>query len=263
MKHSLALVTIVFAATLYAQSTNDKPILGFTSANAAKEHALEAQFDAKMNRDDLRTWMQRLSARPHHLGSDYDRQNAEFIASLFRSWGYDTAIEEFQVLFPTPRRRLVELIGPEHFTAKLFEPPISEDATSGQTSEQLPVYNAYSIDGDVTGDLVYVNYGVPADYEELARRGVDVKGKIVIARYGGSWRGIKPKVAAEHGAVGCIIYSDPHDDGYFEGDVYPKGAYRNENGVQRGSVMDMPLYPGDPLTKGVGATRDAKRIPIK
>src|SRR5437867_4419659 len=263
IRRALASAIVLLTASTFAQQTKDRPIFGFTAANAAKEHALEAQFDAKMNRDDLRTWLQRLSARPHHLGSDYDRQNAEFIASLFRSWGYDTAIEEFQVLFPTPRKRLVELIGPEHFTAKLFEPPISEDATSGQTSEQLPVYNAYSIDGDVTGDLVYVNYGIPADYEELERRGVDVRGKIVIARYGGSWRGIKPKVAAEHGAIGCIIYSDPRDDGYFQGDVYPKGAFRNENGAQRGSVMDMPIHPGDPLTPGIGATANAKRIDRK
>src|SRR5207245_2804093 len=158
-----------------------------------------------MNRDDLRNWMQRLAARPHHLGSDYDRQNSEFLPSLFRSGSNDTHIEEFQVLLPTPKKRLVELIAPEKYTAKLFEPPIPQDSTSGQTSEQLPVYNAYSIDGDVTGDLVYVNYGIPADYDELERRGVDVKRKIVIARYGGSWRGIKPKVAAEHGAIGCII----------------------------------------------------------
>ncbi len=263
MKHSLALLTFIAGTTLFAQTTTDKPILGFTPANAAKEHALEAQLDAKLNRDELRAWMQRLSARPHHLGSDYDRDNAEYIASLYRSFGYDTHIEEFQVLFPTPKKRVVELIAPERFTAKLFEPPIKEDATSGQTSEQLPVYNAYSIDGDVTGDLVYVNYGVPADYEELDRHGVDVKGKIVIARYGGSWRGIKPKVAAEHGAIGCIIYSDPRDDGYFQGDVYPKGAYRSENGAQRGSVMDMPIHPGDPLTPGVGATANAKRLDRK
>ena len=263
IRRVLPTALVLLTASTFAQQTNDKPILGFTPSNAAKEHALEAQFDAKMNRDDLRNWMQRLAARPHHLGSDYDRQNAEFIASLFRSWGYDTNIEEFQVLFPTPKKRLVELIAPEKYTAKLFEPPMSQDATSGQTSEQLPVYNAYSVDGDVTGDLVYVNYGIPADYEQLERRGVDVKGKIVIARYGGSWRGIKPKVAAEHGAIGCIIYSDPRDDGYFQGDVYPKGAYRSDSGAQRGSVMDMPLYSGDPLTPGVGATANAKRLAIK
>jgi N-acetylated-alpha-linked acidic dipeptidase len=207
--------------------------------------------------------MQRLSARPHNLGSAYDKQNAEFIAGLFRSWGYDTKIEQFKVLFPTPKTRLLELTAPEKFTARLAEPPVRGDATSSQTSEQLPTYNAYSIDGDVTGQLVYVNYGVPRDYDVLAERGIDVRGKIVIARYGGSWRGIKPKVAAEHGAIGCLIYSDPRNDGYSQGDVYPKGAWRNENAVQRGSVADMPLFPGDPLTPGVGATEDAKRLAIK
>lgn len=253
---------LLIASTVLAQqsSTSDRPIFGFTAANAAKEHALESQFDSQLNRDNLRDWMKRLSARPHHLGSAYGRENAEFIASLLRSWGLDTKIEEFRVLFPTPKIRVVEMTAPERYTLKLFEPPLPQDATSGQSSEQLPVYNAYSIDGEVTGDLVYVNYGVPADYEQLERNGVDVKGKVVIARYGGSWRGIKPKVAAEHGAVGCLIYSDPRDDGYYQGDVYPRGAYRNDNGAQRGSVMDMPIHPGDPLTPGIGATKDAKRL---
>ncbi|HEX7200116.1 MAG TPA: PA domain-containing protein, partial [Dongiaceae bacterium] len=165
--------------------------------------------------------------------------------------------------FPTPKERLVEMVAPSRFTAVMAEPQIPEDSTSGQQSEQLPTYNAYSIDGDVTGDLVYVNYGVPKDYEELEKRGIDVKGKIVIARYGGSWRGIKPRLAAEHGAIGCIIYSDPHEDGYFQGDVYPRGGWRSAASVQRGSVADMPLYPGDPLTPGVGATPDAKRLELK
>lgn len=236
-------------------------ISGFDDASA--EHALEAKFDAVLDAKNLREWMHRLAARPHPVGSTYNKENSEFIASQFRAWGYDTRIEEFQVLFATPKERVLEMVAPERFTAKLQEPTLKEDTTSGQQDEQLPTYNCYSIDGDVTGELVYVNYGVPDDYETLAEHGVDVKGKIAIARYGGSWRGIKPKVAAEHGAVGCIIYSDPRDDGYAEGDVYPKGAYRNENGVQRGSVADMPLYPGDPLTPGVGATKDAKRIPIK
>src|SRR5947208_1703479 len=207
--------------------------------------------------------MKRLSARPHHLGSPYGKENAEFIASLFRSWGFETEIERFDVLFPTPKTRVVEMTSPQKFTAKLAEPVLQDDATSGQKDEQLPVYNAYSINGDVTGQLVYVNYGIPQDYEELERRGIDVKGKIVIARYGGSWRGIKPKVAAEHGAIGCLIYSDPRNDGYYQGDVYPKGPWRNENGAQRGSVADMPLYPGDPLTPGIGATADAKRLDVK
>ena len=255
----LAIALLIATTTALAQTT-DKPIFGFTAADAAKQRALESQFDAQLNRDNLRTWMKQLSARPHHLGSANDKANAELIASLFKSWGYDTAIEEFRVLFPTPNTRVVELLAPEKYMLKLAEPALSQDATSGQTREQLPVYNAYSIDGDVTGDLVYVNYGVPADYDVLERNGVDVKGKIVIARYGGSWRGIKPKVAAEKGAIGCIIYSDPRDDGYFQGDVYPKGAYRGDSGAQRGSVMDMPIHPGDPLTPGIGATKDAKRL---
>lgn len=256
MRRAIALLLLLTTPALTAQ-----PIFGFN--DPAKEHALEAKFDASLNRDNLRAWMKRLSARPHHLGSPYDKDNAEFLASLYKSWGYDTAIERFDVLFPTPKTRVVELLVPETYTAKLSEPALPEDKTSNQSDEILPPFNAYSIDGDVTGELVYVNYGVPKDYEVLERNGIDVKGKIVIARYGGSWRGIKPKVAAEHGAIGCLIYSDPHDDGYFEGDVYPKGAYRSEQSVQRGSVADMPQFSGDPLTPGVGATADAKRLDRK
>src|SRR6185503_12468614 len=177
-------------------------------------------------------------------------------------WGYETRIEEYEVLFPTPRDRAVEMIAPSRFVARLEEPAIAGDRTSGQKAEQLPTYNAYSADGDVTGELVYVNYGVPADYEELALRGIDVKGKIVITRYGGSWRGIKPKVAAEHGAIGCLIFSDPAGDGYAQGDPYPRGGWRPDEGVQRGSVMDLPVHSGDPLTPGVASTREAKRLAL-
>ncbi|MDT4954238.1 MAG: hypothetical protein QOJ02_2376 [Acidobacteriota bacterium] len=261
----LCSLTLLFSFMLTTQvsATGNKTLLGFTSEGADRQRELETRFDSLLKRENLREWMKRLSARPHHLGSAYDHENAEFIASQFRSWGYDTEIERFDVLFPTPKTRLLEMIAPDKFTAKLAEPPLDADPTSSQTNEQLPIYNAYSIDGDVTGQLVYVNYGIPRDYDALAERGIDVKGKIAIARYGGSWRGIKPKVAAEHGATGCLIYSDPRDDGYFQGDVYPNGAWRNENGAQRGSVADMPLYPGDPLTPGVGATKDAKRLALK
>lgn len=259
---SCLLLGLSFAPLTSPAATNET-MLGFSRESAARQRALEAKFDANLKKDDLRDWMKRLSARPHHLGSAYDKANAEFLAAQLRSWGYETELEEFYVLFPTPKLRLLEMTGPEKFTASLVEPAIAEDSTSGLTGEQLPTYNAYSIDGDVTGDLVYVNFGVPKDYEMLAERGVDVKGKIVIARYGGSWRGIKPKVAAEHGAIGCLIYSDPHEDGFFQGDVYPKGAWRSDHGAQRGSVTDLPLYPGDPLTPGVGSTKDAKRLALK
>ena len=259
------LLLFVLSISIVAQSAmpGNQSLLGFTPDSSQTQRSLEGKFDGFLKADNLRDWLKRLSARPHHLGSPYDKQNAEFIAAQFKSWGYDTQIESFDVLFPTPKTRLVEMTAPEKYTLKLNEPTLKEDSTSGQQDEQLPTYNAYSIDGDVTAPLVYVNYGVPADYEILERQGIDVKGKIVISRYGGSWRGIKPKVAAEHGAVGCIIYSDPKNDGFYQGDVYPKGAWRNENGVQRGSVMDMPVHPGDPLTKGIGATKGAKRIDRK
>ena len=256
----LILSVFILPVSTSAQAAGPDRILGFNASSANLQRELENRFDSVLKAEDLREWMKRLSAKPHHLGSAYNKENADFIASQFRSWGYDTKLEEFRVLFPTPKMRVVEMTSPEKFTMRLNEPAIPEDPTTSQQSEQLPSYNAYSIDGDVTGTLVYVNYGIPTDYEELERRGIDVKGKIVIARYGGSWRGIKPKVAAEHGAIGCIIYSDPRNDGYYQGDVYPKGAWRGENGVQRGSVMDMPLFPGDPLTKGIGAVKDAKRI---
>ncbi|HML16202.1 MAG TPA: transferrin receptor-like dimerization domain-containing protein [Bryobacteraceae bacterium] len=242
-----------------------RPFLVFlcvTCLFAADGSQWEEKFRAIPSPQNERDYMQRLSARPHHVGSPYDKDNAEWIAAKLKSWGLDAKIENFDVLFPTPQDRLVEMIEPTKFTAKLQEPPVAVDPTSNQQSEQLPVYNVYSIDGEVTAPLVYVNYGIPADYEQLARMGVSVNGAIVIARYGESWRGIKPKVAAEHGALACIIYSDPRDDGYYINDVYPNGPERPRDGAQRGSVMDMVLYPGDPLTPGIGAVPGAKRLAL-
>jgi len=237
---------------------------GYGPDSSQSELQWESKFQAIPSPGNQRTFMQRLSARPHHVGSPYDLDNAQWILARFKEWGLDAHIESFDVLFPTPKTRVLEMLAPVKFTAKLDEPAIAIDPTSGQKSEQLPTYNAYSIDGDVTAPLVFVNYGLPKDYEELERLGVSVKGAIVIAKYGNSWRGIKPKVAAEHGAVGCLIYSDPRDDGYFEDDIFPAGPMRNPNGVQRGSVMDFASSnPGDPLTPGVGATPDAKRLPLK
>src|SRR5689334_2549760 len=258
-----ALVASALGALLLAAAPAPTADLRGYSTDAAKaERDWEAKLRAIPSPDSLREYMRRLSARPHHVGSAYDKDNAEWILAKFKSFGLDAQIETFDVLFPTPKERVVELVAPTKFVAKLQEPTVAGDPTSSQQAEQLPTYNAYSIDGDVTAPLVYVNYGVPADYERLERMGVSVKGAIVIARYFGSWRGIKPKVAAERGAVGCIIYSDPRDDGYAQGEVYPQGPWRPRDGVQRGSVMDMPLYPGDPLTPGVGATKDAKRLAI-
>src|SRR5467141_2708877 len=258
--------TLVFPSLSFGADqagSNQAALVGYSPRSSQSEREWEAKFRAIPDTANLREYMRRLSARPHHVGSPYDKDNAEWILAHFKEWGLDAHIERFDVLFPTPKVRVVEMLAPTKFTAKLEEPALAVDPTSNQQTEQLPTYNAYSADGDVTAPLVYVNYGIPDDYEKLERLGVSVKGAIVIARYGNSWRGIKPKVAAEHGAVGCLIYSDPADDGYVQGDVFPLGGWRPRDGVQRGSVADMPLYPGDPLTPGVGATKDAKRLELK
>ena len=271
MNRRSLVATIVFASISLAPVgkhvvADEQPLAGFSAESSRAERQWEEKMKAIPDPDKVRAYMKQLSARPHHVGSKYDKENADWLLAKFKEFGLDAHIETFDVLMPTPKERAVELVdeaGAVKFAAKLQEPVVKEDPTSDQTSEQLPTYNSYSIDGNVTGRLVYVNFGVPDDYEKLERMGVSVKGAIVIARYYGSWRGIKPKVAAEHGAIGCLIFSDPHEDGYTQGDVFPAGPYRPRDGVQRGSVADMPLYAGDPLTPGVGATKDAKRLAVK
>ncbi len=246
-----------------ANSVAASEIMGFSPDGAAAEAQLEQRFDADLSASDQRSWMEQMAAEPNHVGSPHDKANAEFQLKKFREWGWDASIETFSVLYPTPREVSVELVSPTHFAARLTEPAIAGDKTSSKTKDELPAYNVYGADGDVTAELIYVNQGMPDDYLELERQGVSVKGRIVLTRYGGGWRGLKPKLAYEHGAAGCLIYSDPRDDGYGEGDIYPKGGYRPRDGVQRGSVQDLVLYSGDPLTPGVGATADAQRLAIR
>lgn len=237
-------------------------LLTTLSASAQTNKQTEAQFDALLSADNIGKTIKELSAKPHYVSSKGSKEVAENILAKFRSYGWEAELATYNVLFPYPKERVLEMISPTKFKALLKEPGLKEDGTSSQP-DQLPSYNAWSADGDVTGELVFVNFGLPDDYEVLESLGIDVKGKIVIARYGRSWRGVKPKIAQEHGAIGCIIYSDPKEDGYYQGDVYPKGAFKNEYGVQRGSVMDMVIYPGDPLTPGIGATDNAKRLDRK
>jgi N-acetylated-alpha-linked acidic dipeptidase len=262
MRKLAACFMLLSTAAYAVDPSPTAPLRGYTAEHSAAEMSWEQKFRAMPDAAKVKENMRRLSARPHHVGSPYDKDNAEWMVAQLKGWGLDAKIEQFETLFPTPKSRTLELLGPVKFVAKLQEPALAIDPTSNQQSEQLPTYNAYSKDGDVTAPLVYVNYGAPADYEELARMGVSVKGAIVIARYGQTWRGIKPKVAAEHGAVGCLIYSDPADDGYARGDIYPNGPMRPPDGAQRGSVMDMPVYPGDPQTPGVGAKPGVKLIPL-
>jgi N-acetylated-alpha-linked acidic dipeptidase len=260
MRRFSFVVLLVLLPLLITRAAEPNYFFGYLPSSSQAERDWETKFRALPDSALQREYMQRLSARPHHVGSPYDRDNAEWLLAKFKEWGLDAHMETFNVLFPTPKERIVEMVAPTQFRAKLEEPTLALDPTSGQKSEQLPTYNAYSVDGDVTAPLVFVNYGLTKDYERLDRLGISVKGAIVIAKYGNSWRGVKPKIAYEHGAVGCLIYSDPRDDGYFEEAVFPDGPMRPKDGVQRGSVMDFMRYPGDPLTPGVGATPDAKRL---
>ena len=264
MKSTRALICMLAAGAVLGPSSSAAPegLLGFKSASATAELESERAFDAAIDPAELRSWLEQMSSEPNQVGSPHDKANADFMAAKFKEWGWDARVETFFVLYPTPRSESLELVAPVPFKAGLREPPVPGDRTSDRTAGGLPPYNVYGGDGDVTADLVYVNFGTPEDYVELGRRGIDVKGKVVIVRYGACWRGLKPKLAQEHGAVGCIIYSDPHEDGYWSGDVYPKGGYRSEDGVQRGSVADITLYTGDPLTPGVGSTKDAKRLAL-
>ena len=255
MKKIFALFALLLISTLSVSA--QKSITGFK--NTDKQLKIEADFDAQLSAKRVGENIKLLSSVPHHVGSVGGKFVASEIAKVFKDNGWDTKIETYQLMFPTPITRVLEMSGVTNFKAVLKEPSFKEDATSGQP-DQLATYNCWSADGDVTANLVFVNYGLPEDYETLAKYGIDVKGKIVIAKYGRSWRGIKPKVAQEHGAIGCLIYSDPADDGYSAGDIYPIGAYKNDQTVQRGSIMDMVIYPGDPTTPNIASTANAPRV---
>lgn len=247
-----------FSFTLTA---GDAPIRGFSQQQAVEERKWESQARTEESAARIGQYMKRMSAKPHMAGTPASRSVAEYALGLFKGWGLDAHIEQYEALMPTPRARGLELIAPKYYRAKLLEPPVGVDPDSFD-KDQVPPFNAYSGSGDVSAPLVYANYGMPDDYEYLSKNHIDVKGKIVITRYGGGWRGLKPRLAAEHGAAGCLIYSDPKDDGYFRGDVYPKGEWRPALGVQRGSVMDMTLFPGDPLSPGWASEKGSKRLAV-
>jgi N-acetylated-alpha-linked acidic dipeptidase len=254
------ILVILLLSSLLIQAA-DAPIRGFPPKQIPQQQQWESKARAVPQPDRIRDYIRRLSEKPHHAGSPASKETAEYVLGLLRSWGLDANIEEFEALLPIPKKRQLELVSPMSFKAALEEPIITEDKNSLDEG-QLPTYNAYSPGGDITAPLVYVNYGIPEDYDYLKKQGIDVKGKIVVARYGSSWRGVKPKVAYEHGAVACLIYSDPKDDGYYAGDTYPQGPFRPKDGVQRGSVMEIALYPGDPLSPGWASEKGSRRLPF-
>ena len=250
----LACVILLCACSSRAVDPGAGTFDGFAAAAAKEQLALESRFAASLNAANLRAWLRELTARPHHAGSPGSREVAEQIAAKFRSWGFATRIETFHALVSLPAERRVEMVTPRRYRAALEEPPIP-GRTPADTAGSLPPYNVYSKDGDVTAEAVYVNYGLPEDYAELARLGIGVAGKIVVARYGKAFRGIKPRLAATHGAVGTLLFSDPADAGAGRGPAYPEGPFLPFAGYQRGSVINIARFAGDPLTPGKGATQ--------
>ena len=249
MNRLLALAALVLFS-ISQPVAQSKAIRGFPDDAIAAQRQREEQFRKVPDSARLKEYMEAMAGDSHVAGQPSSKRVADYALAKFRSFGLDAKLEEFEAMMPWPLETRVELVAPEKYELRIKEPVLKEDPDSG---DQTPLYNAYSGDGDVTGEVVYVNYGMPADFERLKEMGISVKGRIVLARYGAGWRGIKPKVAHENGAIGCLIYSDPRDDGFFQGDVYPGGPYRPEYGAQRGSVMDMPIHPGDPLTPGWGS----------
>ena len=258
------LISLAPAHMGFSQGAADAGMLdGFTAEDAAAERRWEELFRTVPAPDSAREHLRRLTAEPHVAGTKEDYATAVYVLDQMRSYGLAAEIKEYQVWLPYPKMpSVVELVAPRHERLKVREAVVPGDPTSSNP-KITPLFNGYSASGDATAPLVYANYGLPGDYDELKKIDVDVKGKIVIVRYGNSFRGVKAKVAEDHGAVGCIIYSDPADDGYMQGDVYPKGPWRPVASGQRGSVQYLFDYPGDPLTPGKPSIPGVPRLKVE
>ncbi len=260
MTTNRALTLLLVCATLTAsvnlrsalsQTGPPATIDGFSSVASEVERRWEDEFQRVPAPDSAREHLRRLTAEPHVAGTKEDYDTAIYVRDKIRSYGITAELNEYDVLLNYPKQpAIVELITPRRRLRLPGREAVVAADPSSANPKIIPLFNGYSPSGDVTAPLVYVNYGLPPDYAALKKLGVDVKGKIAIARYGNSFRGVKAKVAEDNGAIGLVIYSDPADDGYAQGDVYPKGPWRPETSAQRGSVQYLFKAPGDPLTPG-------------
>src|SRR5258706_5348682 len=247
---ALLLIAVMGSQSIgFAQTVID----GFAPKPSDNQRRLEDQFRAVPSAANAREELRRLTAEAHLAGSPEDYATAIYVRDQMRSFGLAADMREYQVLLPSPRTpSIVELVAPRHERLQVREDVVPEDPSSA-SKKIVPLFNGYGASGDITAPLVYVNYGLPNDYEDLRKAGVEVQGKIAISRYGNSFRGVKAQVAADTGAIGLIIYLDPADDGFTQGEVYPKGPWRPERSAQRGSLQFLFFYPGDPLTPGLPA----------
>ena len=233
--------------------------MGFSPGAAALQARLEQRLLAMADTANARLVTRELSARPHMAGTPAQADTRDYVIAKLQSWGLETWVKEYEVYLPQPEVVSAWLYRRRDAPAQrlnLTEPPVTGDPTT--MGPQVPSFNAYSGDGDVTAPVVYVNYGLPKDYRVLDSLGVSVRGKIALARYGYSFRGIKAREAERREAVGLILYSDPQDDGYFHGDIYPRGPMRPPGSIQRGSILNRN---GDPTTPGYPSVAGAPRVP--
>jgi N-acetylated-alpha-linked acidic dipeptidase len=256
------LLVVLLAPLVLGQAPAADAIRGFAPERVAAQRALEEKLQRVPDATSAQRHLRLLTAEPHMAGTEGSRRVADYILARLREYGFQAELARYRVWLPLPVEVSLQLVEPAEMELARAETPFEWDTTSYDAGAVM-AFNGYSPSGDVTAPVVYANYGLPEDYAELERLGVDVGGKIVLVRYGRSFRGVKSKVAEERGAAGVIIYSDPADDGYAMGDPYPRGPWRPMSGIQRGSVLYIFQYPGDPLTPGVASTDDARRIPAE
>jgi N-acetylated-alpha-linked acidic dipeptidase len=250
----------IFMALAISRGAQNAPeIAGFAFSRVAAERQLEQKFRAIPDPERAESDLRYLTSEPHPAGTEASHRVAEWLRNQYRSFGFDAEVVSYSVWLGYPREAKLEITEPVQEILGSQEQPLVGDKDS-DGRKLTPAFNAYSPSGDVTAPVVYVNYGMQEDYRELARLGVSVEGRIALARYGRGYRGIKAKLAEEHRAAGLIIYSDPQDDGYTQGDTYPNGPWRPMTAIQRGSILYTQIYPGDPLTPAAAATSNAKRI---
>jgi N-acetylated-alpha-linked acidic dipeptidase len=259
----LLFLSALWTTAGFGQEKDTTPPIGFTPSSRAAEAKAEAQALTIPSPEKARSWLRTLTEEPHVAGTPADRKTAEFVRDRLKEWGWSADFAEYEVLLNYPAGKpTLELIRPAPQKLSVMEAPIAVDKDSA-SPDAFPAFHGYGVSGDVIGQVVYANYGNPDDFAKLESMGIDVKDKIVLVRYyGGLFRGLKLLNAQKRGAKGILIYSDPADDGYAKGDMFPNGPFRPASGIQRGSVQFLSLGPGDPSTPNTPSTKAAKRLPI-
>ncbi|HEV3122012.1 MAG TPA: PA domain-containing protein, partial [Isosphaeraceae bacterium] len=261
------LVLVIIGAVFGVSSAKagppaDAPVpIGFAPASQAAQARAEEHALSVPTPESARNWLRALTEEPHVAGTPADYKTALFVRDKLKSWGWQTEIAEYEVLLNYPSEPTLKIVHPNPKKLKVTEDALPADKDSA-SDDAFPAFHGYGASGSCKGQVVYANYGRPEDFAALEKLGIEVKGKIVLARYGELFRGLKVREAQKRGAIGVLIFSDPADDGYARGDIYPVGPFRPPSAIQRGSVQFLSLGPGDPSTPNGPSIKGAKRLPI-